>query len=155
MVRSKARGAMVLGPKGIRFLDAGDGPDAVEGEDPTLLFGPRTAESLRREDAMEHAPDLLALSQYDPELGEVAAFEELIGSHGGLGGFQTQPFILHPADWELDEPVPVGAPAIYRNIRRWLLSIGIDLAKQPAAAPVTSAAADIVPDTMAAAGAVE
>jgi hypothetical protein len=155
MVKSSARGAMALGPKGIRFLDAGNGPDAVEGEDPTLLFGPHTAESLRREDAMEHAPDLLALSQYDPELGEVAAFEELIGSHGGLGGFQTQPFILHPADWELDEPVPVGAPAIYRNIRRWLLSIGIDLAKQPAAAPVTSAAADIVPDTMAAAGAVE
>ena len=72
---------------------------------------------------MLHAPDLLALSQYDPELGEVAAFEELIGSHGGLGGFQTQPFILHPTEWELDEPVPLGAPAIYRNLRRWL---GID-----------------------------
>ena len=96
MVRSAARGAVVLGPKGVRYLDAGDGPDAVEGEDPTLLFGPHTADSLRREDAMLHAPDILALSQYDPELGEVAAFEELIGSHGGLGGFQTRPFILHP-----------------------------------------------------------
>ena len=52
--------------------------------------------SLKREDAMTHAPDLLLLSQYDPEMGEVAAFEELIGSHGGLGGPQTEPFILHP-----------------------------------------------------------
>ena len=51
--------------------------------------------SLKREDAMVHAPDLLLLSQYDAELGEVAAFEELIGSHGGLGGPQTEPFILH------------------------------------------------------------
>ena len=76
--------------------------------------------SLKREDAMTHAPDLLLLSQYDPELGEVAAFEELIGSHGGLGGPQTEPFILHPVEWTLDEEVPLGAPAIYRNIRRWL-----------------------------------
>ena len=59
--------------------------------------------SLKREDAMEHAPDLLLISQYDPGLGEVAAFEELIGSHGGLGGPQTEPFILHPSEWKLDE----------------------------------------------------
>ena len=134
MVRSSTRGAVVLGAKGVRYLDAGDGPEAVEGEDPTLLFGPHTADSLRREDAMLHAPDILALSQYDPELGEVAAFEELIGSHGGLGGFQTRPFILHPTEWELDEDVPLGAPAIYRNLRRWLGTIGIDLAKTPAPA---------------------
>ena len=91
--------------------------------------------SLKREDAMSHAPDLLLLSQYDPVLGEVAAFEELIGSHGGLGGPQTEPFILHPAEWELDEPVPLGAPAIYRNLRRWLSSIGIELGKPAPSAP--------------------
>ena len=129
MVRSKDHGAVVFGPKGIRYLDE----DRVEGEDPTTLFGPHTIMSLKREDAMVHAPDLLLLSQYDPELGEVAAFEELIGSHGGLGGPQTEPFILHPIEWELDEEVPLGAPAIYRNIRRWLGSIGIELGKQPAA----------------------
>ena len=70
-------------------------------------------------------------------MGEVAAFEELIGSHGGLGGFQTRPFILHPKEWELDEPVPIGAPAIYRNVRRWLGSMGIELGK-PATATVTT-----------------
>jgi hypothetical protein len=101
--------------------------------------------SLKREDAMEHAPDMLFISQYEPGLGDVAAFEELIGSHGGLGGFQTQPFILHPADWELDEEVPLGAPAVYRNLRRWLSGMGIELGKQPAAAaaepPVAPSAA--------------
>ena len=58
------------------------------------------------------------ISLYDPEFDEVAAFEELIGSHGGLGGPQTQPLILHPAEWELDEEL-VGADAVYRQIRRW------------------------------------
>ena len=128
LVRTKSRGAVVFGPKGTRFLDE----DRVEGEDPTTLFGPHTVMSLKRADAMTHAPDLLLISQYNPELGEVAAFEELIGSHGGLGGPQTQPFILHPIEWELDEAVPLGAPAIYRNIRRWLESIGIKLGPQAA-----------------------
>ena len=100
---------------------------------------------------MLHARDILALSQYDPDLGQVAAFEELIGSDGGLGGFQTRPFILHPNEWELDEPVPLGAPAIYRNLRRWLGTIGIDLTKAaphavesaPTDEPATAVAANI------------
>jgi uncharacterized membrane protein YvlD (DUF360 family) len=137
MVRSSEHGAMAINRAGIRFLDQ----DRVQDEDPTALFGEHTVMSLRREDAMTHAPDILLLSQYDPELGEVAAFEELIGSHGGLGGPQTEPFILHPTEWTLDEPIPLGAPAIYRNIRRWLESIGIRLGREtaagaPAAEPV-------------------
>ena len=131
MVRSAERGAVVFGPNGVRYLDE----DRVEGEDPAALFGEHTVMSLKREDAMSHAPDLLLLSQYDPVMGEVAAFEELIGSHGGLGGPQTEPFILHPTEWELDEPVPLGAPAIYRNLRRWLSSIGIELGKPVPSAP--------------------
>jgi uncharacterized membrane protein YvlD (DUF360 family) len=141
LVRSKAHGAIVFGPNGTRFLDE----DRVEGEDPTTLFGPHTIMSLRREDEMTHAPDLLLLSQYEPALGEVAAFEELIGSHGGLGGPQTEPFILHPVEWELDEEVPLGAPAIYRNIRRWLGSIGIELGKPKEAAPEATPAAATPP----------
>ncbi len=142
MVRTASQGAVVLGPKGVRYLDQ----DRVDGDDPTALFGPHTIMSLKREDAMTHAPDLLLISQYDPELGEVAAFEELIGSHGGLGGPQTEPFILHPTEWELDEPIPLGAPAIYRNIRRWLESIGIELGRTAATpAPVAAAPESAAP----------
>jgi uncharacterized membrane protein YvlD (DUF360 family) len=141
MVRSAEHGAMAINPRGIRFLDH----DRVQNEDPTTLFGPHTIMSLKREDEMLHAPDLLLLSQYDPALGEVAAFEELIGSHGGLGGPQTEPFILHPVEWDLDEAIPLGAPAIYRNIRRWLGSIGIELGRPevPVEASVTPAEADM------------
>jgi hypothetical protein len=94
MVRSATTARVVFGPT----ASATSTRTRVEGEDPTTIFGPHTIMSLKREDAMTHAPDLLLLSQYDPEMGEVAAFEELIGSHGGLGGFQTEPFILHPTD---------------------------------------------------------
>jgi uncharacterized membrane protein YvlD (DUF360 family) len=144
LVRSSARGPVVFGPRGVRDLD----DETFQGEDPTAPFGPNTAASLLRVDAMTHAPDLLFISQYDPELGEVAAFEEQIGSHGGLGGPQTQPFILHPADWELDEEVPLGAPAIYRNLRRWLESIGIPLGP---AKEVPAGAEAVAPDPKVAA----
>ena len=97
--------------------------------------------SLKREDAMTHAPDLLLLSQYDPEMGEVAAFEELIGSHGGLGGSadasrssstRTSGSSTSRCRWA---PRP-----IYRNLRRWLSSMGIELGK-PAPTPVATAEA--------------
>jgi uncharacterized membrane protein YvlD (DUF360 family) len=144
MVRSATRGAVVFGARGLRYLDE----DVVEGEDPTVLFGEHAVMSLQREDAMTHAPDLLLLSQYDPAMGEVAAFEELIGSHGGLGGPQTRAFILHPSEWTLDEEVPLGAPAVYRNLRRWLASIGIPLGR-PAPAPAPAPAASAAPAEMA------
>ena len=35
MVRTRDQGAVVLGPKGVRYLDQ----DRVDGEDPTTLFG--------------------------------------------------------------------------------------------------------------------
>ena len=136
VVKTIERGSVVFGRDGLRYLD----DDVVEGTDPTTLFGPHTVMSLKRVDAMEHAPDLLLISEYNPDLGEVAAFEELIGSHGGLGGPQTHPFILHPSDWTLDEEVPLGAPAIYRNIRRWLESIDIPLGK-PASTGAAAAVA--------------
>ena len=51
--------------------------------------------------------------------GEVAPFEEQIGSHGGLGGVQSEAFILHPSDWRLDSPV-VGAVDLHTLIRKWI-----------------------------------
>ena len=89
-------------------------------------FGEHAITGLKRVDGMPNAPDLVAISLLDAGTGEVAAFEELIGSHGGLGGPQTEPFILHPADWQIDEPI-VGAEDVYRQIRRWLSNMGIEL----------------------------
>ena len=59
-------------------------------------FSPTAAQHLLRTDGFEHVADIMVGSFYDPELDEGCAFEELISFHGGLGGPQTRPFILHP-----------------------------------------------------------
>ena len=42
-------------------------------------------------------------SFYDPALETGCAFEELISFHGGIGGPQTRPFILHPTELEVPD----------------------------------------------------
>ena len=79
----------------------------------------KAADGLRRVDGMAECGDLLIISMFDLESGEVASFEEQIGSHGGLGGQQTDAFILHPAEWGI-EATPLGAVALHEHFRRWL-----------------------------------
>lgn len=114
LIRSQAHGAVVVGGDGVHYLDEG----RVEGTDPVAHYGGRAREALMRLDGMDHTPDISVISLFDPEFEEVAAFEELIGSHGGLGGAQTKGLLVHPAEWQVDEEI-VGAPAVYRQIRRW------------------------------------
>jgi hypothetical protein len=58
-------------------------------------------------------------SFYDPELDEGCAFEELISFHGGLGGPQTRPFILHSDRLRMpDEPV-LGAAGVHAVLSGW------------------------------------
>ena len=56
-------------------------------------------------------------SFYDPVTEEGCAFEELISFHGGLGGPQTRPFILHPAHLPVPGEPLVGAEAVNRLLR--------------------------------------
>ena len=133
MVASESHGPIVFGPEGAHYLRDG----RIDGGDPVAKYGGHALEGFIRLDGMEHCPDLVAISLLDPDTDEVAAFEELIGSHGGLGGAQTEPFILHPTDWTIDEPL-VGAESIYRQIRRWLELEGITLGRpeeEPVHAP--------------------
>jgi putative membrane protein len=76
-------------------------------------FGENAARHLRRLDTFDNAPDILVMSMYDSQKEEVAAFEELIGSHGGLGGRQSHPFILYPSEWGLNEEKIIGAEKVY------------------------------------------
>jgi hypothetical protein len=52
---------------------------------------------VRRVMDFPHAGDLMVISTVYPD-GTVAALEELIGNHGGLGGEQTDAFLFHPPD---------------------------------------------------------
>jgi hypothetical protein len=103
---------MVIGQKGIYYLDT----DKVVGENPLEGFGENAARHLLRENSFNHMPDIMVNSFYDSKNDEVCAFEELIGSHGGIGGNQTRPFILYPSEWE-DPGELVGAESIYRFLK--------------------------------------
>ena len=116
MVKSDEHEAVVIGANGRYFLK----DDRVEGENPLQDFGPNAAHHLKRYNDFPDAPDIYINSFYDIETNEVAAFEELIGSHGGLGGYQTRPFILHPKALEISEPNLIGAAAVYRQFKYWL-----------------------------------
>jgi hypothetical protein len=116
IVRSAADGLLAVGTDGIHYLDT----ERVEGVDPLAVYGEHAVAAVRRLDEIEHVGDLAVISTYDPETGEIAAFEELIGAHGGLGGPQTKPFLLHPAEWEPDLAPLIGAPTVYDQLRRWM-----------------------------------
>lgn len=119
MVGSKENGPVVIGSNGRYYLTE----DRIEGENPLAGFGPRAAEHLIREDGFPNCPDLLVNSFYNVETNEVAAFEELIGCHGGMGGYQTQPFLLYPAEWQLDQDDIVGAGNVYKQLKSWLSQV--------------------------------
>jgi hypothetical protein len=91
---------VAFGKNGALNLHSGD----VVGEDPLEPYGDVELRSwqVRRIADFSNAGDLILNSTFYPD-GTVAALEELIGSHGGLGGEQTDAFIFHPGDMEIPE----------------------------------------------------
>ncbi len=122
LMRSQHHGAVVYGAGGTNYLDEG----RIEGEDPLAPFGPNTAAHVKRTDGFEHCPDIVLNSTYWPETDEVAAFEELVGSHGGLGGTQSYPFVLHPADLQWPEDGIIGSEKVHYLFMDWLAELGQD-----------------------------
>ena len=115
LVDTEERGPIVISDKGVYYLDS----DTYTGENPLKDFGENAADHLRRTNSFSTVPDILVNSFYDEENDEVAAFEELVGSHGGLGGTQTKPFIMHPSYWQINEDL-IGARSIYLLLKREL-----------------------------------
>ncbi len=123
MVADDEQGATVLGRSGSRRLR----DDAVEGEDPLAVFGPNAADHLRRTDGFPHCPDLLVNCMFDHEANQCAPFEEFMGSHGGLGGWQSHPFALVPSEWSEPTGPIVGVRAMHDALRGWLAECGQEL----------------------------
>ncbi len=115
LVRSSEHGAVALGANGTHYLSEG----RVEGEDPLAHFSPSAPQHLLRTDGFEHVGDIMVGSFYDPDLDEGCAFEELISFHGGIGGLQTRPFILHPAHLEVPEGPIIGAASVHGILWGW------------------------------------
>jgi hypothetical protein len=116
LVHSEERGPLAIGKHGAHFLRDG----SVDGEDPLPPFGPHAARHLRREAEFVNVPDILVISSVDPVTGEVPAFEELVGNHGGLGGSQREPFVLYPAVFDPGAEEIVGAGQLHDVLKGWI-----------------------------------
>lgn len=115
LVQSEENGPMVLGKNGIYFLS----DDKIEGEDPLAVYGPNAARHLRRENGFPNCADILVNSTYNPQTEELPCFENQVSHHGGLGGPQCYPFLLHPFELPVgDEPI-VTAVHLHRVMRGW------------------------------------
>jgi len=123
---------------GLVIVDDDDGPVAigatgshrlvdgtVEGADPLLPYGPQARTDLLRHQQTAHIGDLVLISSVDPVTDEVAAFEELVGSHGGLGGWQTDAMLVHPAEWQITHGDLIGPDAVHRQLVEWLAALGL------------------------------
>jgi uncharacterized membrane protein YvlD (DUF360 family) len=115
MVQSEEHGPMVLGKNGIHFLS----DDKVEGEDPLKPYGPNAARHLKRENGFANCPDILVNTAYDPQTQELPGFENQVSHHGGLGGPQCEPFLLHPTSLPVQNEPIVTAVGLYQVLRGW------------------------------------
>jgi uncharacterized membrane protein YvlD (DUF360 family) len=116
LVNSDDLGGLVIGNNGTYYLE----DDSVEGEDPLSNFGSNAAKHIRRTNGFKYTPDILVISLFDPEKNEVAAFEELVGSHGGVGGEQSYPFIIRPIGWDWEDDL-VGAEKVHQAFKDEIL----------------------------------
>ena len=114
-------GPVAIGHQGEHSLSDG----RVTGDDPLAAYDPYARLDLLRHQEMEHVGDLVLISSVDAGLEEVAAFEELVGSHGGLGGWQTEAFLLHPADWPVVEGALVGPERVHEQLVAWQHRLGL------------------------------
>ncbi len=133
LVRSSEHGAVALGAHGTHYLTQG----RIDGQDPLAPFSPTAPQHLLRTDGFTHVADIMVGSFYDPDLDEGCAFEELICFHGGIGGVQTRPFILHPAHLEVPTDPIIGAASVHAILTGWrrMLQGGANGAPPAGAAP--------------------
>lgn len=115
VAKSELRGPVALGKNGNLYLSTGE----VEGQDPLSGYAPVTLHQLARADSFPDTPDIMVMSTYWEDEDEAAAFEELVGSHGGAGGEQSRPFILYPSEFDIVPEKISGAEAVYRIFKGW------------------------------------
>jgi uncharacterized membrane protein YvlD (DUF360 family) len=119
VVATGSHGPVAIGAAGRHHLTSG----LVDGDDPLLPFGDHAAGMLLSAVSMPEAPDLYVNSALDPGTLEVSAFEPLVGSHGGLGGWQDRGFLLAPTGMTPLEPI-VGGDELHRHLVGILDSLG-------------------------------
>ncbi len=113
-------GPVAIGRLGRIDLETGE----VTGADPLAPFGPQARELLLVPVSKPEAPELYVNSTFYPQTGEVAAFEGLVGCHGGLGGWQDHGTLIAPTALMPDHAHIVGADSLHRHLVSMLEKLG-------------------------------
>ena len=132
VLMTEQRGAVAIGPGGVHYLDEG----LVDGVDPLERFGEQALPDFQRVAHFPNAPDIYLNSMWNEERAEVAAFEGLVGCHGGLGGWQDSALLVYPSEWTVAEQI-TGADQLHNQLVRWLEDLGhrSNLPKSKAGSP--------------------
>lgn len=124
LVRDETGRLLAVGADGWRIVQAGRAVGG-DGTDPLAVYGPAAADDVAGLDQRENVGDLVVLGAYDPAIDEVVAFEELVGSHGGIGGAQTEAMLIHPASWDVPDASPLTGLDVHATLVRRLQHLGL------------------------------
>ena len=125
MVNTTKHGPVAISKTGRVQLRDG----TITGDNPLIGYENATTNELLRLQTMKNAPDIQLISSYDTSTGEVHAFEELVGNHGGIGGWQTDALLLHPNSLKIDKQfyqneTLVNSTTIHNIFISWLKDAG-------------------------------
>ena len=115
-----ADGPVAIGAAGRHYLRSG----VIEGVDPLLPFGAHAPTVLLAATEQAAAPELYVNSAIDAYTRDVAAFEPLVGCHGGLGGWQDRGFVLAPPELLMPTEPIIGGDVLHRHLVGILESLG-------------------------------
>ena len=116
LVTSAQHGPVAIGKNGVYYLETGK----IEGRDPIARFGPHAARHLLREAKFANVPDIVVIGEVDDQTGEVPAFEDKLGNHGGLGGWQREPFVMFPSEFTPEVTEIIGAGQLHALLKQWM-----------------------------------
>lgn len=113
-------GPVAIGAAGRHHLATG----LVDGADPLEGFGAHAPAMLLAAASAARAPDLYVNSAMEPTTLDVAAFEPLVGCHGGLGGWQDRAFVMAAPDLLSPEAPILGGDDLHRHLIGILRTLG-------------------------------
>lgn len=117
--------AVVIGRDGVRNLITGQ----VAGRlDPLAAFGDPSAlaQEIAQMLSYPSSGDLVINGAWFADRQQVVVLEEQLSSHGGLGGPQTEPFVILPASWRTRPGDLLGPEALHRHLARQLRRLRVN-----------------------------
>lgn len=121
LVKSSRANYLCISKTGSIDLNSGK----VTGEHPLTAYGEQWRRELLKLTSMDNPPDLAVISTYEPTRGSTHAFEELVGNHGGIGGWQTQGILLYPERFEIQDEFLQdgeinGSETLHKLFKQWM-----------------------------------